>query len=195
MFVFGNIFGGLSSLFLGLSVHQKDKKGMVCYQVADCVFAIISCLFLKGFSGAASNSIALIRNILELKKKNNKLTVILIAITIFIYGILNYNFIEHVWYSWIPIVASMEYTLGMFIFKRYKYSKICLLINELLWFIYSLFILNYIAAVTLIILVINTIISLIMSQRKIADNGLTKFQKDMIKYEIENEKITNNIVI
>lgn len=159
--ILGNIFGFLSSTFLGLSVHRKSRTKMMAFQVIDCSCGIISCILLKGYNGLVSNVIGLIRNILDYKGKFGKgITCVLLAITV-VFGCVNYISVEHTWYSLFPIIASVEYTLSIGVLKKYKQVKIAVLVNELLWVIYLVMIMNYAQMVVMIILCISTIMSLV----------------------------------
>lgn len=113
--VLGNLFGGIASIFVGMSVHRKNKKEMLFFQI---------------FS------------------------------------------------------------------KDFKKIKISVFFNEFFWFIYMILIQNYIQAITMLILCINTIISLKMSNESIADNGLTKYQREWLNnvndshlYKLRGRKI------
>lgn len=183
MLILGNLFGGLSSLFLGLSVHKKTKKDMIGFQILDCTCAIISCLFLEGYNGAISNCVALVRNVVEYRGKSTRIfTGTLIVITLML-GIFNFTYNEQAWYALFPIIASVEYTIGLTRCKSYTKCKILLLVNLMLWMIYDICILNIVMACVDFGLCVNTIYTIIMANQKFADNGLTKFQRAKLKFE------------
>lgn len=183
MLILGNLFGGLSSIFLGLSVHKKTKKDMVGFQILDCTFAIISCLFLKGYNGAVSNGVALTRNAVEYKGKSTRIfTGTLVVITLML-GIFNFTYNEKTWYSLLPIIASVEYTVGLTRCKSYTRCKVSLLVNLILWMIYSICTLNIVMACVDFVLCINTIYTIKMANQQFSDNGLTKFQRAKLKFE------------
>lgn len=187
MCILGNIFGGLSSIFLGASVHCRNKKNMVLFQIFDCICAIISCILLKGYNGVIANTVALMRNIIEYKKKTTKLIIgILVAVTL-ILGLHNFLFVEQTWYALFPVIANVEYTLGLTLCKKYNKCKIMLLINQILWSVYEICILNIASACVGFILCINTIYSIIMSNRSFSDNGLTHFQREKLMFEFKNK--------
>ena len=181
--ILGNLFGGISSLFLGLSVHRKTKKDMIGFQILDCICAIISCIFLRGFNGVISNSIGLVRNVVEYKNKSTKaFTGILVIITLLL-GTFTFIYSEKTWYALFPIVANVEYTVGLTRCKSYTKCKMLLLVNLMLWMIYDICILNIVMACVDFVLCINTVYTIIMANQEFADNGLTKFQRAKLKFE------------
>lgn len=171
---------------LGMSVHLKNKKNMVLSQIFDCVCAIISCILLKGYNGAVANTIALIRNIIECKK-NNKLIIGLLVTATLILGLHNLISVGQAWYALVPIVANVEYTLGLTLCKKYNKCKIMLLINQILWSVRDICMLNIASVCVGFILCINTIYFLIVSNRSFSDNGLTHFQREKLMFEFKNK--------
>lgn len=175
--IIGNLFGFISSIFLGLSVYKKSKKSMLLYQSIDATFAFCSCIILGGLNGALNNFIGILRNIFLIKTKCNnfiKLSLISLSITIGLYNFYNLN---HVWYELLPIIASLIYSITLFYIKNYDICKFSLIINRIFWIIYLFIIKSYASCIVSVILAINTFNSLIKSRRKLADNGLTKFQR------------------
>ena len=104
--IIGNLFGFISSIFLGLSVYKKSKKDMLLYQSIDATFALCSCIILGGLNGALNNFIGILRNIFLIKTKcNNFIKLSLISLSIII-GLYNFYNLNHVWYELLPIIAS-----------------------------------------------------------------------------------------
>ena len=89
MIILGNMLGGISSIFLALSVHKKSKDKMLLFQTIDAAFALFSCLVLGGLNGAIANLAAIIRNLLKIKKKDNRVSIMAIVSIIIINGIIN----------------------------------------------------------------------------------------------------------
>lgn len=188
MLVLGNILSGVSSVFLGLSTYQKCRRRMILFQIFDCIFAILSCLMLQGFSGACSNFIALVRNVCEYFKINTKYMTILLTLILLALGYYNFKYITPSLLVFLPVIASVEYTVCMFFCKNYTLSRYSLLINELLWVVYYAIIQNYVGLCTLFLLSVSTFISIRHIKDDVSDNGLTKWQRKQIKFEIENRK-------
>ena len=170
--VLGNILGAVGSILFAISVYSKTKEGMVKIQTWKKIVDIVSCLVLKGFTGAISSVVTLTRNIFVLKKWDSKWhTIFLISITF----IVNIPFVDS-FYSVLPCVASVGYTLGMLIAKQPKHLKWSMLITQIMWFVYHLHILNYVTAITTIMLAINTVVSLVIPEKSLKNRSAESSQ-------------------
>lgn len=156
--IIGNIFGLLCGLFCVLSTFGKTRKDIMKMQCLDCTSGIISCIVLKGYSGAITQSISLVRNILVYKEKTNKIiqyTLIILMITIGLWvntrGIIGL----------LPIIASIEYTLIITKTTNTRLINVSLVLNNLLWIIYDFIIQNYMNCITSALIIISSIINII----------------------------------
>lgn len=78
----GQIFSLLSACCLCYSTFGKRKENMLKWQVANTSFVILANLFLKGYSGMATNLVCLVRNILGAKGKLNRNNTVILTIVI-----------------------------------------------------------------------------------------------------------------
>lgn len=156
-FIIAQIFGTISGLFLVFSGWQKTHKKILLFQIIDCSAAIISYLLLGGYSAVIITSTALIRNILSYKKIINKnITIFFIVLSIIttfftsdMSKIINYT----------PLVASVLYTYSLSSYDANRIKKF-LIVNSLLWLIYNISIRAYSSAVTSLVLIVVTSLSL-----------------------------------
>ena len=135
---------------------------MLAVQSLDCLFGAVSCFLLGGMSGVVANLISVIRNVLKIKELASKKTTIGIICVLFVSFFLTYKN----WYSILPLLASIEYTVSVLVCKNYKTLKITLLINVILWFIYALLIQNYTSAIAMAIMFPNTLLSMREQNKK-----------------------------
>ena len=187
-----NLCALVSSITLGLSAYQKDKKHMILYQIVDCVFAALSCILLFGYSGAITNLVALVRNVAEyFHIKSNVLTSLIIGALVSV-SIFDYS-VSHNILVILPAIAFIEYSMVIAESDNYKTCKIALLINEVLWLIYFILLKNYVEILTLTILAITTANAIRHTGDVIVDNGLNKHQRKQLKFEINKAKHKSSV--
>lgn len=162
MILIGNIFSLLGSICSLLSTRVKTYKKTLLIQSLDATCFTLSCIFLRGYSGIVVNSVAIIRNLscafLPLKAW---MKWIFVALTM-ILGIL---FMDKSFYGILPIIASTFYSIVMVNTKDNLILKKSLLINNLLWFIYSIIILDFVGTGFKIISIISCIHFIIKSKK------------------------------
>lgn len=139
--IVGNILSFIGVVFLALSSVVSDKKRTIFYQIFDCLFAVLANIVLGGFSGAVVCLAAFIRNVLVYFGKNNPKLMIIIAVLMTILGAL-VN--QHGLIGWLPIIASIQYTLWLgWGFTSNKSVKLALAINLIIWAAYDAVILAF----------------------------------------------------
>lgn len=149
--IIGNILSFIGVIFLALSSIIQDKKRTIFYQIFDCLFATFSNIVLGGFSGAIVCLAALVRNVLVYFDKNNRILMVIISVIMTISG---FWFNRHGIIGWLPIIASIQYTLWLgWGFTSNKSIKMALAINLAIWAVYDAVIMAFPAlAADLIIL-------------------------------------------
>lgn len=97
-------------------------------------------LFCLVFLGVVTNILAAVRNSFEIKGKNNNNVVIVLCLLNVIFGLLfnNRGFV-----GVLPILATVEYTIAIYVCKSSQSLRICLLISTVFWGIYDLLIMSY----------------------------------------------------
>lgn len=157
MRILAEMFGLISGICCTISGLQKSHKNIMKFQVIDCSAAIVSGVPLKGYAGVIITGLALIRNMLSYKKKFNKtICGIIIALQI----VLTFLFVDlSNLPNWIPLVASISYTYGVY-FGSCKITKIYMLINLILWGVYYFYIKSYMLFAFGIISIVGVLITL-----------------------------------
>lgn len=164
--IIGNIFGLLCGLFCALSTFGKTNKDMMKLQCLDCTSGIISCIILKGYSGALTQSISLIRNILVYKEKVNKTIQIILITLMVVVGLLINN---RGLLGLLPIIASIEYTIIITKTTSTKLINVSLAINNILWIIYDFTIQNYTNCLMSSLIILASLINIVHKNRKDID--------------------------
>ena len=136
----GLFFSFLSALCLCYSTFGKRKENILKWQVAHTSFVILANLFLKGYSGMATNAVCLVRNILGAKGRLNKVNTVILTILIVAGGVIVNN---RGWLGLFPVVASVEYSICMYLCKNAQQMRLALAVNVALWAIYDVSIGSY----------------------------------------------------
>lgn len=141
--VIGNIIalaGSLLMVYTGL-IKKKDK--IIFWQTIQIGLMIISNLVLGGITGAITNAISCVRNILCYKNKLTKIAKTVLIIISVIFGILFSNFGL---IGLIPIICTIVYILFMDVQDVVKF-KVLIIFTMAMWFIYDLYIKSYSSAI------------------------------------------------
>ncbi len=136
----GQIFSFLSACCLCYSTFGRRKENILKWQVANTAFVILANLFLKGYSGMATNLVCLVRNLLGAKGKLNKTNTVVLAILIVVAGIAVNN---RGWLGLLSVIASLQYSICMYICRDAQQMRLALAVNVALWAVYDLAIGSY----------------------------------------------------
>ena len=113
---------------------------MVLWQAAHAVCYCLSNLFLGGYSAVISNVLIAVRNILLAKDKLNKWVTSLICVLIITIGI---YFNNRGWLGLLPIVASVSYTILMYLVKTVQGMQLALISNLTQWTVFDFLLKSY----------------------------------------------------
>lgn len=136
----GLFFSLLSACCLCYSTFGKRKENMLKWQVANTSFVILANLLLKGYSGMATNLVCLVRNILGAKGLLNRINTAILDILIIAGGAAVNN---RGLLGLLPVVASVEYSVCMYLCKNAQQMRLALAVNVVLWAIYDFVIGSY----------------------------------------------------
>ena len=141
--ILGNIFSLCAVICLSVSVTTNNKKSLIGWQILDTSFFIASTFVLKSYAAVTTNSVSLVRNILAYKYGLNKIMTFCLCTIMVIIGVyLNNRGII----GFLPIIASIEYTIGLYLTKNSQQMRYIIILNLLLWFIHDTYIQAYPAA-------------------------------------------------
>ena len=153
--ILGNIIAFIAaslSIIIGII---KSKKKILFTQTIQYITYVIADFILGGITGAITNLISIVRNILCYKGKLNKIMIILIILVSIILTLMfnNLGFI-----GLLPLFNNIIYTIFINVKDELKF-KILILIQMILWLIYDITIKAYTSAIFEIITIISCIIT------------------------------------
>lgn len=131
--IVGNIISLVGCVMFFISCRLKKQRDICILQSIECLVTGTATLVLGGLVGALTTYIASVRNILGVWKMNGKLCTTICLVATSILTILNYN---NLW-DLLPLLASITYTIALS-FKSAKVTKIGVIPNSSIWFIYCL---------------------------------------------------------
>lgn len=166
MYVLINIIGILAIITWILSIQNKDKKGILIYQIVANILYFIQYYLLNAYSACLMNFITAVRCLkfyLEEKKydKVSNNSFMFFTILIIIIGIFTYNGIL----SLLPIIASLIYMYSVWQ-NNLNTTRYLFIVAAFIWFYYNFSIGAYINVVGNIFEIVSGIISIIRFRRK-----------------------------
>lgn len=134
---------GLSSiaaiLFL-ISLFRPSKEEMLKLQFFETGLNVVKNILLGGYSGALVQSVGVLRAYLGYK---NKMCTPWMLLIISLQVTLGSYFNNMGAFGWLPIVASVSYTLAIWYSDSQQTLRIALIFNLALWTIYAIILKDY----------------------------------------------------
>lgn len=155
------LIGSLLMVYVGL---LKKKKKIIFVQTIQISLLVVSNIILGGITGAITNAISCLRNILCYKNKyDKKIKIGLIILSV----VLSLSFNNLGFIGLLPVISNVLYTWLMDIKSVIKF-KYLVALTLLLWFIYDLYIMSYTSALFDLLSSVTNIIGIykIKKQRK-----------------------------
>ena len=152
----GLVFSSIGAICLAISTFNPSKKHMLLWQVSDYIFTLIANLLLGGLTGALT-IVSIVRNTLAITKRDNRLTTLILVI---IQIVLGYYFNRLGYIGFLPIVASVSYTIAIQMTSSTQILRFVIIENMLLWFIYDVTIRAYPAAIMDIVITLLSAVSI-----------------------------------
>lgn len=166
MIILGELFSLLAALALAYSTFSNKKHKMIGWQAINAIFYGLSNLFLGGYTAVVTNILTLFRNVLQVKNKMNKILTIIICMLMVGVGLL---FNNNALLGLLPIVASVQYTICIYILKSAQQMRFALVINLIQWLFFDFFIKAYPMFIMDLIIIIITLIN-ILRYREVKEN-------------------------
>ena len=157
------LIGLIGYLVLVLSYFQKDKKGILFFQIISYLFFVIHYYLLDGLTGSLCNLIGLVSISIiyildnEKKDKNNIVKLSLVPITL-VLSLFTYNNI----YSLFPIIATVSVILS-FSFNNPLFIRFVGILSATCWLVYAIIYGSYAAIVVEVITIVSISYSIIYS--------------------------------
>ena len=157
----GNAISMIGCLIMVLIGFLKKKNHILIAQCAQCLFMGIGNLVLGGVSGFICNIVTILRNLVFIKFRN---TTLLKVLFIALQFVLSIGSLSAGLISWLPLIAAALFTWCMDTKSAAK-LKVCILCTQVLWLIYDLYYLNYVASAFDVMTMISNIIGLFMVRK------------------------------
>ena len=157
----GNAISMIGCLIMVLIGFLKKKNHILIAQCVQCLFMGIGNLVLGGVSGFICNIVTILRNLVFVKFRNTTFLKVFFIVLQFVLSIgsLSAGFI-----SWLPMIAAALFTWCMDTKSAAK-LKVCILCTQILWLIYDLYYLNYVASAFDVMTMISNVIGLFMVRK------------------------------
>ena len=162
LLLIGNAISMVGCLIMVLIGFLKRKNAILIAQCVQCLFMGAGNLILGGISGFICNIVTILRNLVFVKFRNTaflKIFFILLQFVLSI-GTLNEGLV-----SWLPLLAAALFTWCMDTKSAAK-LKICILCTQVMWLIYDLYHLNYVASAFDVMTMVSNLIGLYLVCRK-----------------------------
>ena len=180
--IIGNVCSLCAMVSDSVSSTRNKRNQILAIQILSQVFYGVGSILLKGYSGTAQNLTAIFRNLAAMKNIKSKAVEWVIILLGVVLGIV---FNNRGLIGWLPIVANLEYSVAVFRFKDNERGlKAAFLVNMLMFFAFSLVIMNYVAAAGNIVVAVTTAIALIKGRKKNAEAAADEAQTET---EIDTE--------
>ena len=161
------IAGNVCTLFAmaasAFSATRKTAKGVLGVQnISQGIYAF-SALVLGGYSACAQNIVSILRNFAAMKNiKNKYLEWTLVALGV----ILGVAFNNRGFVGLLPVIGNLQYTLAIFRIKdNERLLKLSFLISVASFVVFNVVILNFVGAVSDLIVIVTTALVLIKGKK------------------------------
>lgn len=129
----GNIISFAAAIMLFLGCYTTDTRKIYIFQIAENAILCLSSVVFGSWTGLITLLLAIFRNILIMRDKYSKAWMVGISIVITVSGI---------WVNtkgavgWLPILATLIWTIGNYYCSDFIRVKLFLLINTMIWCVY-----------------------------------------------------------
>lgn len=161
-FITGNLCSLLAMVTDSISSTRKSTKSMLLFQTISQLFYVAGSIVLKGYSAAVQNAVSIVRNLVAIRKTEQKFiewTLIVLGVVLGLY-FNNLGFI-----GLLPVIANLEYSISVFKFKNNeKALKIAFLIMVAMFTVFNASILNIVGAVSNVVVFVTTLVVLLKNK-------------------------------
>ena len=153
----GHILSAVSFAALAASLFARDTRRIFLLQAADSCLGALANLCFGGLSGASTNGIATVRNLLKAHGRFSGAIVWVTLVAQVALGVLVNNRGP---LGLLPVAATVEYTLAVALTDVVRHVRLALLVNILMWAAYAILIGDWVGLSKLAFLVLLTLYQL-----------------------------------
>ena len=170
--IIGNACSLCAMVTDSISATRKKTNEMLGIQIISQVFYGVGTIILKGYSSTAQNVVAILRNLAAMKQVKSKLVGWgLVTLSV----VLGVAFNNRGLLGWLPIIANLQYSIVIFVFRDNGVAlKLSYLVSLLLYAVFCYVILNYVGVASNLIVAVTTTISLIKGKARSGDGDSGK---------------------
>ncbi|MCF2555549.1 YgjV family protein [Faecalicatena contorta] len=129
----GNMISFAAAIMLFLGCYTTDARKIYVYQIAENAILCLSSVVFGSWTGLITLLLAIFRNILIMRNKYSRVWMLGISIVITVGGMIaNTKGVV----GWLPILATLIWTIGNYYYSDVIHVKIFLLINTIIWCMY-----------------------------------------------------------
>ena len=143
--IIGNLISLGAACFLAASCISQDNRRVFWYQCLESLLIAAASVFFGSYAAVITMSLSALRNYLVSRGKytrNVMLTFVIVSTTL---GLL---FNTRGWLGLMPVAATTEYAVCCYCIRGVLATKWSILINILLWVVYSFLILDFSTAIS-----------------------------------------------
>lgn len=162
--VIGNVCSLLAMITDSVSSTRKTAKEVLVVQSLSQLIYCIGTVILKGYSGAVQNVVSIIRNLVAIKKLDNRVVEWGLALLGVVLGI---GFNNLGWIGLLPVIGNFQYTLVIFKDENNERAmKISFAISVALFTIFNAAISNVVGVCGDLFILATTLIMLFKNKKK-----------------------------
>ena len=159
--ILGNVFATLGAICVVISVTKKNKNDLIWWQVVNVFFCILSSWVFAAYAALITNCFSMIRNVMACKNKLSQNATIILSASCLITGIYMNNLGV---IGMLAILASVSYTIFMYITKNDQQMRYAVVFNSILWLIHDYCIKSYSTVLTGFVFIFWTLIQIIKNK-------------------------------
>lgn len=161
--IVGNVCSLCAMVSDSVSSTRKKHSQIMLIQCLSQVFYGAGAIILKGYSGAAQNAVAILRNLAATRKwKHQIVEWALIALGV----VLGIVFNNRGLLGWLPIVSNLEYSVAVFRFQENERAlKLAFILNMAMYAVFNAVILNFVGTAANVVVIVTTVIALVRSKK------------------------------
>ena len=152
-YIFSQILVIVYYLIYSYTFHLKDSKKILIFGIIATVISSISYLLLNAYTGMAMCFVAVIRNLLFTKDKNNTFNLILIFVLTLFASIFTFNS----YFCLFNIIATLIYTYALWQKNTKTYKLLGIIVNGLM-IVYDIYIQSIFGVVLISVAFISSIV-------------------------------------
>lgn len=132
---------GVTAVFTMLSAWTPDKKKSFFFQIAQCLAYAAASWFFGVYPAVISMLVCAVRNYLVAKDRYTLRPALILTSAAAVIGLITNT---SGFTGMIPVIATVEYGIFLYLFQSSTASRINILVNLLLWVIYDFLIRDFI---------------------------------------------------